>query len=180
MAISLISSVLQGYLNALKGEPVGAYTLGACARDALHYRSRKEWERGSGAIYRCAWLNNWLDMCCKHMRAGKTFTDNDVVYLWEREDYFGEGRIIKVGVTSQRVGTSRIVTAARKNGMQAKILLMLACDDAMAIESKILELGRAVDYDSRIDGATEFRLMTDAEVKLAVKTAKQLALDAVA
>jgi hypothetical protein len=105
-------------------------------------------------------------------RAGGTA--NDVVYIWRNAG----SDLHKVGVTSARIGEGRIAICRRHNGMDPRIVLMLKVADARAVESKLLELGTDPELDSSIDGYTEFRRLTDAQLGQAVSIAYEAALAA--
>jgi hypothetical protein len=101
-------------------------------------------------------------------------TANDVVYIWRDAGT----DLHKVGVTSDRIGERRIGICGKHNGMDPRIVFMLKVDDARAVESKLLELGTDPELDSSIDGFTEFRRLTDAELGQAVSIAYEAALAA--
>jgi hypothetical protein len=154
-------------------KPRGHWTLDNCLEDASRYGSRSDWKRGSSGAYTVAARNGWLDQCCEHMeRAGGT--DNDVVYIWRDAG----SDLHKVGVTSARIGEQRVSGCGSHNGMDPRIVLMLKVDDARAVESKLLELGTDPELDSSIDGYTEFRRLTDAQLGQAVSIAYEAALAA--
>jgi hypothetical protein len=108
------------------------------------------------------------------MESGPKATANDVVYIWRDAG----SDLHKVGVTSARIGEDRINICRRHNGMDPRIVFMLKVDDARAVESKLLELGTDPDLDSSIDGYTEFRRLTNAELGKAVSIAYEAALAA--
>ena len=45
----------------------GYWTLDNCIEDAKNYKTRSEWYKNSSG-YGLAHKNNWLDICCKHMK----------------------------------------------------------------------------------------------------------------
>lgn len=153
----------------------GNYLKEEVIADAKRYQTRKQWQDNSGKIYRSAFLNGWLDECCQHMEAGNCASDNNVVYIWEQMNPGADHRVYKVGVTSERRGESRIKDCASANGMEAKIVMMLSCDNARAIEKRLLSIGKPVDYPDSFDGNTEFRVMTDKQLGRAVKAAYKMA-----
>jgi len=154
-------------------KPHGYWTLETCIEDAAKYSTRSEWDCKSRFAYKKAMYNGWLDQCCAHMeRAGGTA--NDVVYIWRDAG----SDLHKVGVTSDRVGEDRIAICRRHNGMDPRIVFMLKVDDARAVESQLLELGTDPELDSSVDGYTEFRKLTDADLGKAVSIAYEAALAA--
>ena len=155
--------------------PVAAHgtwtSLDACLQDALQYNTLREWREASGGAVMAAYRGGWIEQCTAHMeRAGGS--DNDVVYIW-RDDVTG---LHKVGITSDRLGEYRI--GGNNADMDPRIVFMLKVADARAVESKLLELGTAPDLNSSIDGYTEFRRLTDAELGQAVSIAYEAALAA--
>lgn len=141
-----------------------------CKAAASQYESRAEWFYGDIASYRVAGRQGWLDECCAHM-TGKG-SDNDVVYIW-RDEITG---LHKIGITSDRLGEFRI--GGFNKGVDPSIVLMLKVDDARAVEKEMLRLGTAPEMDSSIDGYTEFRRLTNAELGKAVSIAYEAALAA--
>ncbi len=47
------------------------WTLDACKKDALKYKSRTEWVQRSPGAYSSARTKGWIDECCVHMRVRK-------------------------------------------------------------------------------------------------------------
>jgi hypothetical protein len=155
-------------------KPSGYWSLELCRESALLFNTVSDWSRGDQAAYKAAWKNGWLEDCCKHMEAGYGVTDNDVVYVWR--DAVSD--LHKIGVTSARIGEQRISRCKRINDMDPRIVFMLKVPDARAVELKLLELGADPELDSSIDGYTEFRRLTDAELGRAVSIAYEAALAA--
>lgn len=154
-------------------KPKGHWTLEQCKKDAEQFAGRREWQLANTSGYDMALRNGWVDNCCAHMgQAGGT--DNDVVYIWRDAG----SDLHKVGVTSERIGEDRINICRRNNGMDPRIILMLKVEDARAVESQLLNLGTDPELDSSIDGYTEFRKLTDAELGQAVSIAYEAALAA--
>jgi hypothetical protein len=50
-----------------KKKPHNYWTLERCKEDALKYKSKKEWQKNSGGVYKKAREKKWLHECCKHM-----------------------------------------------------------------------------------------------------------------
>lgn len=153
------------------GKPNGYWTLERCMEDAAKYSSRREWQYSQGSAYVAARKKGWLDQCCAHMER-TSYTDNDVVYIWRDADT----DLHKIGITSNRVGEQRISMCKRHNDMDPRIVFMLKVPDARAVESKLLELGTDPELDSSIDGYTEFRVLSNDDLREAVNIAYQAAL----
>lgn len=96
---------------------------------------------------------------CPH--CGQQGTDANVFYIWQNANDPG---VYKVGITSERCADERIAICTRKNGMTANVILMASTPNARDIERRALELGDDPRYPDTIDGHTEFRRYSDAEL----------------
>lgn len=142
-----------------------------CIESAAQFSTRSEWKAGDRSNYMAAWRNGWVEDCSTHMERSRG-SDNDVVYVW-RDDVTG---LHKIGITSDRLGEYRI--GGDNRDMDPRVVFMLKVNDARAVESKLLELGTDPELDSSIDGYTEFRRLTDAQLGQAVSIAYEAALAA--
>ena len=149
------------------------WSLEECVADAKKYRTASEWKNNSSG-YASACYHGWLDACSEHMEIGHSVSANDVVYLW-RDNVSG---LHKVGITSDRIGENRISRVRSRNDMDASIVFMLKVPDARAVESQLLELGTDPELDSSIDGYTEFRVLSNDDLREAVSIAYEAALAA--
>jgi predicted GIY-YIG superfamily endonuclease len=52
----------------LKHKPNGYWTKKRCIEDAKKYQTRKEWRKKSSSSSSIATKNNWLPICCAHMK----------------------------------------------------------------------------------------------------------------
>jgi len=128
--------------------------------------------------HRCAKGHEW-DMApncimkgrgCPH--CDRVASDANVFYIWENADDPG---VYKVGITSERCAEKRIAICTGKNKMTANIIVMAAVDDARDIERRALELGDDPRYPDTLDGYTEFRRYSDAELGAVYQMAVQAA-----
>lgn len=97
-------------------------------------------------------------------------TDANVFYIWQN----GDSDIYKVGITSERCAEDRIAICTRNNGMTANIVLTLNAKNARDIEREALTMGTAADYPSTIDGYTEFRYFTEAQLNDVCQMANEM------
>lgn len=62
-------------LNKVKGGGLGGskqiWDLAACKKDALKYKSKREWAERSAGAWDAARSNGWIDNCSKHMKVRK-------------------------------------------------------------------------------------------------------------
>jgi hypothetical protein len=107
---------------------------------------------------------------CPH--CDRVASDANVFYVWGNADDPG---VYKVGITSQRCAEDRIANCARHNNMTANVIVMAAVDDARELERRALELGDDPHYPADIDGYTEFRRYSDAELGAVYQMAVQAA-----
>jgi hypothetical protein len=162
-----------GHMTSIR-MPKGYWTLSRCMEDAKKYAHRKDWQLAKSCAYGVAHREGWLEQCCEHMQVRVGGTDNDVVYIWRDAG----SDLHKIGVTSARIGEDRIDICRRHNSMEPRIVFMLKVDDARAVESELLKLGTDPELDSSIDGYTEFRRLTDAQLGQAVSIAYEAAIAA--
>jgi hypothetical protein len=92
-------------------------------------------------------------------------TDGNCFYLWLVVGaHFNGLPVYKPGVTSTRLKFERIEHVAQAGGMEYDLVLWLPVTDAFAIERKVKTMGVSPQYTG-FDGCTEFRALTDDEVK---------------
>ena len=162
------------HMAGKKQKPANYWTKQRCLERAKDFTSRKEWGVTCEGSYRKAVRNGWVEECAAHMDFAYGASDADVVYIWQD----AESGLHKIGITSDRVGEQRIGICKATNRMDPRIVLMLKVGDARVVEKSLLELGTDPELDSSIDGYTEFRRLTDAELGKAVSIAYEAALAA--
>jgi hypothetical protein len=145
-------------------KPVGYWTLDRCGAEAAKYKTRSEFQHGSTGAYQSAWHNGWLDLMCGHM-TDRAPSDGNCFYLWLVVGaYFNGLPVYKPGVTSTRLKFQRIEQVAKAGGLEYDLVLWLPVTDAYALEAQIKSMGVSPEYTG-FNGATEFRALTDDEVK---------------
>lgn len=158
------------------------YTDAELLEDAKKYSSRSGWREGSQTAYQAS-VNRgpeFHNQACAHMHMGG-LSDYDAIYFWEwMEDGVGTG-IYKAGVTSSRLGETRIKECANKNKIDYRLIALCETDEggALEIEKALLEMGETVALPDHIkDGRTEFRIYNDEELAFIQEllTGKQEAL----
>ena len=102
----------------------------------------------------------WLD---------RPLSDNDAIYIWRAVgEYFNGNPVYKIGVTSARLETKRIKQCAAAAGFEFDLI---CCEPvqgkASELEKKLHILGENPGYTG-IDGATEFRALSDSALYAAV------------
>ena len=108
---------------------------------------------------------------CGCPKCAQCGTNDDAIYIWQAKgEQFNGKPVYKVGVTSAYLGDKRISQVINRSGgrFTAKIVTLTAVDtSARAIERQLHELGEHPGYTG-FDGCTEFRAMSDAELKTAL------------
>lgn len=104
--------------------------------------------------------------------------DNNAIYIWRAVgQYFNGEPVYKVGVTSARLGHRRVDACAKSSGFEYTIICCepVRCK-ATDLEKRLLLLGCDPGYCD-IDGATEFRAMSDAVVWVALGLISEVVLE---
>lgn len=149
--------------------PSGYWTKDMVLEEAKKYEYRTDFKRGSNGAYGAALRDGYADEAMAHMsdrRAG----DYDAVYLWRAVDEsYGGKKVYKIGITSARLKDQRVLECANANGMGCEILCLryVGAHYASTLEEHLLQFGE----DPKLDvpnGRTEFRALTDDEVKTVV------------
>lgn len=137
--------------------------------EAKKYKTRTEFSIKNQSAYCKAKKLKLLDAICSHMDHAKGGSDNDCIYLWKAKGCLFNGlQVYKIGITSHRLSTQRIKDVARKTGFEAEILAFnKTSTKASDLEKVLLQIGIAPNF-TKIDGASEFRAMTDDEVQKAL------------
>lgn len=155
-------------------QPAFRWTKELCMEVTAGVVNVAQWQRVSNGSYKAAVENGWYEDCTAHFEDSKYGTDADVVYVWR----VSGTDLHKIGLTGDKMGEERIRLCGRDNGMDPRIVFMLKVPDARAVEKQLLELGTTPELDSSIDGYTEFRRLTDADLGKAVSIAYEAALAA--
>jgi len=147
--------------------------------DAARFETRSEWQRGSGSAYATALRRNLLDVCCAHMSRASGM-DNDAIYIWKAVGWTYNGeQVYKVGVTSARLGTQRINKVCQRVDVESEIVMLAKVNGkATALESTLLSIGHDPKYVD-FDGCTEFRAMSDEQLKQALALIAQAAQETI-
>jgi hypothetical protein len=145
-----------------------------CAKEALKYTNRREFSMANSSAYHGADVNGWLDEICSHMDFNPS-SDGDTIYIWKAIGHFYSGiQVYKLGSTSARLENRRIVEVARMAGMEYEIILLTRIQGHTSdLETRLLGLGLNPQYDG-FNGSSEFRALSDEELKIAVMWIKVL------
>lgn len=139
-----------------------------CAAEALKYMNRRAFSLANSSAYHGADVSGWLDEICSHMDFNPS-SDSNAVYVWKAKGHMFNGlQIYKFGTTSARLEDRRISEVARFAGMEFEIIILTKVTvHASELESQLLQLGINPHYQG-FNGASEFRALTDDELKAAL------------
>lgn len=126
-------------------------------QEAKKYKYKSDFSRNSSGAYDYAMKNGILKDVTSHMDS--LTSDFNVVYIWTAKKK-GSYRVIKVGVTSKRLGLTRIFFVARKSGFSPAEVVTVDCSDALSIERKLLSMGEPANLDG-FSGSSEFVKVND-------------------
>lgn len=139
-----------------------------CAMEALKYINRRAFSLGNSSAYHGADSNSWLDDICGHMDFNPS-SDSDAIYIWRAVGHeFNNLPVYKFGTTSARLENRRITEVARFAKMEFEIIVLTTVTvHASELEAELLKLGANPKYQG-FNGASEFRALTDLELKSAI------------
>jgi len=148
-----------------------------CATEALKYMNRRAFSLANSSAYHGADINGWLDEICSHMEFNPS-SDGDVVYIWRAVgQYYNKLSVYKFGSTSARLDDKRISEVARKANMDFEIVVLAKVNlQASEIETQLLKLGENPKY-SGFNGSSEFRALTDEELRIAIELISKYQVD---
>lgn len=120
--------------------------------EAKKYKHRSDFSKLSSGAYDAALKLGILNAVCKHMKPKKS--EFNVVYIWtaKKENSY---RLVKVGVTSKRLGLKRIKFVEQKSGLKAEEVILLDTEEANQIEANLKTLGIKADIGV-FSGSSEF------------------------
>jgi hypothetical protein len=133
--------------------------------EAKKYNFRSEFSSMAPGAYDAAHRQGMLDKACLHMTPLQS--DFDAVYIWTALIEV-DRRLVKVGVTSRRLGYTRIDFVSRKSGYQAKDISILECENALTIEKTLKKIGSSADLPV-FSGSSEFLWMNESEYEQALE-----------
>lgn len=132
-------------------------------KEAKKYTSRSSFSSGSSGAYSAAVDLGIVDYVCSDMPS--LTSDFNVVYVWTaKEINIKKEKIVKVGVTSKRLGLLRISFVEKVSGLNASEIILKEDKFALKKEMKIKNIG-IPERLGVFSGSTEFRRVTENEYK---------------
>lgn len=164
-ALSFFPKLIDEVFQPLIRE-AGYWTVDRLAEQAAQYPTKEDFRRGNLSAYSKASKLGLLDSF--GFIDGAT-GDYDTVYIWKVVGHQHNGLgIYKIGVTSFRLGLDRIKRVSQLSKMRFEVVaLERVGSSACSIEAELLRLGCSPGL-SGFCGATEFRVLTQRELDLAL------------
>lgn len=122
------------------------------SKEAKKYKHKSDFIRGSSGAYDAAIKSGLLRKVCKHMVPLNS--EFNCIYMWTAKKN-NSNRLIKVGVTSKRLGNRRIKFVEKKSGFLSTELIIAESINATKLESNFLSIGVKAEMP-RFSGSTEF------------------------
>ena len=129
-------------------------------KEVKKYNKRSDFHKNSPGAYEAARRLGILDEVCSHMESYLS-----AVYMFSTE--FKNNTIWKIGASiTVEKALARIKKISRISKLGSpKNILMLSVEDGLVTENKLLKFGKPVEFENRFDSCTEFRELTDDELK---------------
>jgi len=138
------------------------WTARSIKKEAKKYRFRSDFSKKSSGAYSAACDLMILAEVCANMKS--RVSDYDCIYVWTAEEK-DSLILIKVGVTSLRLGQTRIGFVEKKSGLSASNILLAGTDDALSIERDIKKIGSPACLDA-FSGSSEFYWVSEKQYKM--------------
>lgn len=139
------------------------WTREAIKKEAKKYNHKSDFMRLSSGAYDAAYKQNIVDEVCLHMAPLQS--DFNCVYMWvaKKEKH---RTLVKFGVTSKRLGKTRISFVEKKSGHKAISVIITDCKNALSVEKLLKSIGHNAGL-SGFSGATEFYWLDNLQLKKA-------------
>lgn len=151
-----ILSMLIGHMPPSKTR--GVWTFCRLVNVAKNFSTIGEFSKTHSGGYEFAVKIGAMPIISAHM--ARRLSDYDAVYLWGFMS--GADFVCKIGVTSRRLGYSRLNSVSRKSGLCKEFEILAKSENALAAESILKTIGDPIEMPA-FNGSTEFRKMTTAQ-----------------
>lgn len=145
------------------------WTYEKCIASAIGHKSVKSWMKASYGAYKKCKDKGWYQSVVLLIDKTERNNDADIIYMWKAVGCFYNGeQVYKIGVTSSGVGDKRIKQVMKSSRFDAEIIFMhdVGRKKAFELETMLLKQGYDPKF-SKFDGSTEFRALSDHEVRIA-------------
>lgn len=143
------------------------------ARELVGFKSRSDFKRKKKNAYQYA-VKNCPDLLDAHLDPTRSGKDNNTIYVWKAIGQFFNGeQVYKVGVTSHRLGDSRVKDVSKLAGFDYEVICITKIKNkATVLEKKLHKLGKNPKYRG-FAGCTEFRAFSDKDMEKIMEIIKE-------
>lgn len=124
-------------------------------------------KRRSPSAYHYLRKRGLLAEATKHM--SKKFS-LDVVYMWNSKE---NPNVWKIGVSTQVYHTRRLTRVLKRSKLTIDQSVKVVTKDARNLEKQLLKIGTPFYTETKFNGSTEFRVLTDEECDMCFDTMKK-------
>lgn len=121
-------------------------------KEAKKYKHKSEFSKEASGAYDAAIKLGVLREACKHMVPLNS--EFNCIYVWTAKNN-NSNRLIKVGVTSKRLGNRRIKFVEKKSGFSATEIIIADSINPTKLESRLISMGVKEEMPC-FSGSTEF------------------------
>lgn len=158
----------QSYIHLGISKTAKRWTKETIRNEAKKYKHRSAFAYGSPGAYDAAQNYGILSDVCSHMESLQS--DFDCAYMWVAKKKPGKF-LVKFGVTSKRLGETRIRFVESKSKYKAEEIIIVESKNALKLERKLKSIGESAGL-SGFSGATEFYWLNQEQIKLAEEVMK--------
>ena len=146
-----------GIIDELFENQLRYWTEESAREEAKKYKSKIDFQRRCASAYQVAIKLGIIDSLFENQ---PRYTQANVIYCWLVDGVLiSDKQLIKVGITSKRLGNLRVKQCSSVNGFKIKHLEMFDCDTSKEVESKVLTYLKHKPTIDINDGKKEFRLI---------------------
>lgn len=151
------------------------WTVDEIKKEAAKHQNREVFKKTNSKAYDAARVRGILQDVCAHMEYSTSVSDNDSIYIWKSDIVFNDMPVYKIGITSNRLGDMRIKEVSQRAGVSAEIIELRKVNcKATLVENKLKKIGTFPKLE-KFDGYSEFRAMTDEQLKQAINIIRKAA-----
>lgn len=136
------------------------WTKEAIKKEAKKYDCRSDFGKFAAGAYDAAFKQKIIDEVCAHMVPLQS--DFNRVYMWVAKQEKHRS-LVKFGVTSKRLGKTRINFVESKSGYKAVSVTIADCNNALSVEKALKSIGRNAGLTG-FSGATEFYWLDENQI----------------
>lgn len=138
------------------------WTITKVRKAARKFKDKMTFKRENCAAYQAARRLGILDQLFK---SSQSCTVADAFYIWKAGSKEWKGNpVIKIGITSSRLGFERIYDCAGRNKLKVADVWLFKTEHATKVERCFHDVLREVPDIGIVDGKTEFRACSEVDL----------------